>query len=267
MNFKPSNPAISGRSRTNSCAAATPQDRRRSRGRVRTATSPATTAESKAASKRKPCSARTSVASVICATVFALDTGSGPNRHRLADEPRQHKAGNDHDVARHHEDDQRDRQGAGDPERHIDRYDQRLVGQRIEIGAELARHVKALGEEAVDGVADPGHQEQRKGRQHIPRRDRPDDDRHQDYAGQCDEIWNTQNAPRLPPGAALRTQGCPRFGRSRHPARKQPARARHPYLPQYSIGAASLRVRRFPRRRRRHPFRLRKGPLPIGGFQ
>ena len=61
------------------------------------------------------------------------------------------------------------RQRAGDAQRHIDRDDQRLVGQRIEIGAELARHVEALGEKAVDGVADPGDQEQHKGDPHLAR--------------------------------------------------------------------------------------------------
>ena len=51
---------------------------------------------------------------------------------------------------------------AGDAKRDIDRHDQRLVGQRVEIGAKLARHVEALGEKAVHRIADPGNQEQRK---------------------------------------------------------------------------------------------------------
>jgi hypothetical protein len=35
--------------------------------------------------------------------------------------------------------------GPPDPERHVDRNKKRLVGERIEHGAELARHVEALG--------------------------------------------------------------------------------------------------------------------------
>ena len=67
----------------------------------------------------------------------------------------------------------------------VDRDDQRLVGERIEIGAELGRHAEALGEEAVDGVADAGGEEQQERDPHLARRDRPDDDRHQQDARQA----------------------------------------------------------------------------------
>src|ERR1700688_952404 len=120
-----------------------------------------------------------------------------PHRHRLADQPGQHEGADDHDVARDDEDDEEDRQRAGDAERNVDRYDQRLVGQGIEIGAELARHVEALGEEAIDAVADPGRQEQEKGDAHPARRDRPDHDRHQQDTSQGNEVRDTQTRPRL----------------------------------------------------------------------
>ena len=55
-----------------------------------------------------------------------------------------------------------------DPERDIDRNDQRLVGERVEIGAEHGGHVEALGEKAVDGVADAGGEEQHEGRPMAP---------------------------------------------------------------------------------------------------
>ena len=58
---------------------------------------------------------------------------------------------------------------AGDAERDVDRHDQHLVGERIEIGAELGRHAEALGEEAVDRVADA----RRRGTAGTPAASRP----------------------------------------------------------------------------------------------
>ena len=45
--------------------------------------------------------------------------------------------------------------------RHVDRDEQRLVGERVDIGAELAAHVEAPGDEAVDRVRNAGGDEQR----------------------------------------------------------------------------------------------------------
>src|ERR1051326_7026907 len=133
----------------------------------------------------------------------------------------------------HNQDDQRNRQPLGDAERHVDRHDQGLVGERIEIGAEFARHVEALGQEAVDGVADAGDHEQREGGEHLSRNNRPDHDRHQDDARQSNQVWNTQTTapaprmsdpaaprgdplgPTISPGVRLRT---PRFRRRRRRA-------------------------------------------------
>ena len=100
----------------------------------------------------------------------------------------------------------------GDAERHVDRDDQHLVGQRIEIGAEFGLHAEALGQEAVDRVADGGGQEQQEGQPHLSAGDRPDDHRHEEDARQRDEIRNTQTSgPGSParrlatrPGSALR---------------------------------------------------------------
>ena len=78
------------------------------------------------------------------------------------------------------------------PSATIDRDQQRLVGQRIEQGAQFARHVEALGEKAVDRVADAGDDEDRERDFHLAGGDRPDDDRHQNDAAQRNDIWNTQ---------------------------------------------------------------------------
>ena len=119
-----------------------------------------------------------------------------PYRHRPAHHPGEQESADDHDIARHDKNDEEDRQRAGDAERNVNRHDERLVGQRIEVFAELARHVEVFGEEAVDGIADPGRQEQEKGNTHLSRRDRPDHDRHQQNPPQRNEIWDTQTAPR-----------------------------------------------------------------------
>ena len=53
------------------------------------------------------------------------------------------------------------------------------VNDLVVQGAELGRHVEALGEKTVDQIAQPGHQEQQEGNLHLAGRDRPDHDRHQ----------------------------------------------------------------------------------------
>ena len=165
---------------------------------VKIATSPMITFAAREASKPKPLSARTRVASTICASRVGFRHRMRADRHRLPHNPGQHEPRDDHDVAGHHQDDQRYGQRARDAQRDIDRDDQRLVGQRIDQSAKLARHMKALGEKAVDGVADPGSHEEEKGGPHLARRDRPDHNRHENNASQCDEIRNTQTqAPAL----------------------------------------------------------------------
>ena len=184
------------------------------------ATSPMATFEARSASKRKLCSARHERGQHDLRHGVQLGHRERPHRHRLTHQPGQHEAGDDHDVARNDEDDQRDRQCAGNAERNVDRHDQRLVSQRIDERAELAGHVEALGDEAVDRIADPGRQKQKEGGPHLPRHDRPDHDRDQHDASQCNEVWNTQTCA---------------------PARKSP----------YIAGRRRLRTRRFQRRRRR----------------
>ena len=58
--------------------------------------------------------------------------------------PRQHHGADDEDVAAHHRDHQPRRQMAGKAQRDIDADEQRLVGDRVEIGAELAVPAKRL---------------------------------------------------------------------------------------------------------------------------
>ena len=69
--------------------------------------------------------------------------------------------------------------GADDRERDIDRNQHRLVGERVEIGAERGRHAEALGQKAVDRVADAGGEEQAERDPHFIGCDRPDHHRHQ----------------------------------------------------------------------------------------
>ena len=102
-----------------------------------------------------------------------------PDLDRPVHHPRQDDRADDHEVARHHQDDDPERDHPGDAERHVDRHDQHLVGQRIEIGAELGLHAEALGQEAVDRVADAGGEEQQERQAHLSGGDRPDDHRHQ----------------------------------------------------------------------------------------
>ena len=80
------------------------------------------------------------------------------HRHGPADQPSQHEGADDHDVTRHHEDDQKYRQHADDSERNVNRNDQRLIGQGIEVSAKLALHVETLGEKPVDGIANAGEE-------------------------------------------------------------------------------------------------------------
>src|SRR6185437_3787255 len=75
---------------------------------------------------------------------------------------------------------------------------QRFVSQGVEQRAELARHVEALGEKAVDRIADPGDDEDHKGDLHLAGSDGPDDDRDQKDPAQRDDVrngvWNTLTA-------------------------------------------------------------------------
>src|SRR4029077_20006593 len=106
----------------------------------------------------------------------------------------------DHDIARDNENDEPAGNRLGDAEGDVNRNQHGLVGERVEVSAELGCHPEAFGEEAVDGIADPGGEKQHEGHAHLARRDRPDHDRHQEDAAQRNEIWNAQiSAPARPP--------------------------------------------------------------------
>jgi len=83
---------------------------------------------------------------------------------------------------------------APDAQCHVDRDQERLVGERVEESTQLARHVEALGQEAIDGVADAGDQEHTERNLHLARHDGPDDDRDQHDAAQGDDVRNTHAA-------------------------------------------------------------------------
>ena len=138
---------------------------------------------------------------MICAAVLSLETVERLDRDRLVHEPGQQDRAYDHDVARDHQDHDPARDDSIDAERDVDRNDQHLVGERIEIGAELGGHAEALGEEAVDRIADGGHHEQQERNAHLAGRDRPHDDGHQQNAPKRNQIWNTQSA--APTAASL----------------------------------------------------------------
>ena len=61
--------------------------------------------------------------------------------------------------------------------RDVDRDEERLVGERVDIGAELAAHVEAPGDEAVDRVRDSRHDEQEEGQRPCALPDHDDDER------------------------------------------------------------------------------------------
>ena len=118
----------------------------------------------------------------ICATVLSLDTSSGLILSGLPISQDKHDAPTimmSRDTTR-----MTSQRGITSvmPSVTIDRDDQRLVGQRIEIGAELARHAEALGEKAVDRVAHAGGEEQQEG----------------------NRTWRRTRSPRRPPAPA----GC-----------------------------------------------------------
>ena len=140
----------------------------------------------------KPSSASTVPASTICATVFALLTASGLMRDGMVEKPRQHDRGDDEDVARDDGDDEPGRQLTPDAQRDEDRDEQQLVGERIEIGAELRRPAEALGEKAVDAVRDARDDEGEECRLRLSRNQEPENDRHQDDPAECDEIGDIQ---------------------------------------------------------------------------
>jgi hypothetical protein len=57
---------------------------------------------------------------------------------------------------------------------------------------QFAGHVEAFGEKAIDCVADAGDDKEREGDFHLAGGNRPDDNRHQQDAGQRNDIRNTQ---------------------------------------------------------------------------
>ena len=82
----------------------------------------------------------TSAARAICAAVLIFETDSGFTRTGLPSHDRS-IAADDEQVAGDHHDQPAGQHALEDRERHEDGDEQRLVGDRIEIGAELARRM------------------------------------------------------------------------------------------------------------------------------
>ena len=107
--------------------------------------------------------------------------------------PGQHHPAHDEHVAACHQDDEPERHLAERAERQIDPDQQRLVGERVEIGAELGRGVQSLGQEAVDRIADACKHEKPEREHEIAGYDQIDHDRHQQQAADGDEIGEVQH--------------------------------------------------------------------------
>ena len=74
------------------------------------------------------------------------------------------------------------------PSVHEDRDEQRLVGDRIEIGAELRGCVEALGDEPVRRIRHAGDDEEHRRLDEAVGDHQPDDQRDADQPGDGDEI-------------------------------------------------------------------------------
>ncbi len=112
----------------------------------------------------------------------------GVYRHWVAKNIGKQHGADDEEIAADDEHDQPGRQFALESEGHEDGDEQRLVGDRVEIGAELGGGPEPLGDEAVSGVGKAGEDEQHRRRQ-IPVRDhQPNDKRNADQAGNGDEV-------------------------------------------------------------------------------
>ena len=79
-----------------------------------------------------------------------------PDVHRLVHQPGNHERADDHDIARDDEDREPRRNRAENRQRDVDRNEQRLVGQRIEISPEFRLQVEGFGQPPVDGVGNAG---------------------------------------------------------------------------------------------------------------
>ena len=86
------------------------------------------------------------------------------------------------------EHDQPGRKRALEAERAEDRDEQRLVGDRVEIGAELGGGVEALGDEAVGRVRQPGEDEEHRRLDEAVGDHQPDDQRDADQPRDGDEV-------------------------------------------------------------------------------
>ena len=103
----------------------------------------------------------------------------------LIEKPGEQHARNNQNVTADDGDHQPQRQLVAHAERNIDADDQELVGERVEIGAELGLPVVALGEVAVDGIADAGTDEHEEGASGLAGEQHPEDHRHRDDAGRA----------------------------------------------------------------------------------
>jgi hypothetical protein len=108
--------------------------------------------------------------------------------HRLVHHPGEDHRPDDHHVAADHQDDQPVREHPLQSQGDIDADQQQLVGQGIEIGTELGHAVIILGNEAVDGIGDPGGDEDGEGKAKIAGNDQPNEQRHHEDAGNRQQI-------------------------------------------------------------------------------
>src|SRR5450631_3751530 len=79
--------------------------------------------------------------------------------HRLPHDEGNHEGAYDHHIAGDDQDRDRRGQHRDDGKRYINRYDKRLVGHWVEIGAEFGGKIESLGDPAIDGVGKSGDDE------------------------------------------------------------------------------------------------------------
>ena len=117
----------------------------------------------------KACAKRTSSTRAIWAAVLILRQARGGDRHGPRQQPGEPGWPPTIITSRDNDEDrQPGRKGADEAERDVDRDEQRLVGERVEHGAELAAHVEALGDEAVEPSERPAARKSQKARSQSP---------------------------------------------------------------------------------------------------
>src|SRR5215471_5796623 len=133
------------------------------------------------------------------------------------------------------------------------------------MGAKIAGHAQALGEIAIDCIAQAGNEKNQKRDLHLARCDRPHDDRHQKNAADGNKVGKVQDSDPGSSGATtlITRTGLPRAGfeeMSRTPLKKsmQGAWGRDKSPPPRGAKAGRIPSTSALRARLRFPSRIKK---------